>query len=224
MTLLALAVFTLLSLAAGQSNVNEQTAGGVGSRFEPRQQGPIGGPFVTTTTVTSVLDFGPASSRISRSRGTEWNHRFGDRKSYKNFGERDIDVILNTWDILKKRGNFAPKLFLRYFKAKPESQKLFPSFANVPLSELPANRDFLNSAYSCINSLNFLIPYLKYDHPERCPNFPRHLKNKYNNVDLKKFGSIWMTAVQEEMGNAFTDEVRDVWKKSVMAVIDFASK
>lgn len=33
-----------------------------------------------------------------------------------------------------------------------------------------------------------------------------------------------MTAMQEEMGNAFTDEVRDVWKKSVMAVIDFASK
>jgi hypothetical protein len=41
---------------------------------------------------------------------------------------------------------------------------------------------------------------------------------------LKKLGSIWMTAMQEEMGNAFTNDVRDVWKKAVMAVIEYASK
>lgn len=84
------------------------------SDFEPKRQGAMGGPFVTTTTVTTILDLRPsASSRMSRSHGTEWNHYFGDRKMYKNFGQKDINVILNTWDILKRRGNFAPKLFLR---------------------------------------------------------------------------------------------------------------
>jgi hypothetical protein len=33
-----------------------------------------------------------------------------------------------------------------------------------------------------------------------------------------------MTAMQEEMGNAFTNDVRDAWKKAVMAVIEYASK
>ena len=40
----------------------------------------------------------------------------------------------------------------------------------------------------------------------------------------QKLGSIWMTAMQEEMGNAFTNDVRDAWKKAVMAVIEYASK
>lgn len=87
---------------------------------------------------------------------------------------------------IKLKGNEIHLFFnRRYFKAKPESQKLFPAFANVPVTELPTNHDFLNSAYTCITSLNYLIPYAKFDHPERCPAFPKHLKNKYNAVDLK---------------------------------------
>lgn len=72
----------------------------------------------------------------------------------------------------------------RYFKAKPESQKLFPSFANVPITELPTNHDFLNQAYTCVTSLNYILPHLKSLHPENCPAFT-NLKEKYNEVDLK---------------------------------------
>jgi hypothetical protein len=32
-----------------------------------------------------------------------------------------------------------------------------------------------------------------------------------------------MTAMQEEMGSAFTVEVRETWKKSITALIDFVS-
>lgn len=128
---------------------------------------------------------------------------------------------------------------------------MFPAFANVPITELPTNHEFLNSAYTCITSLNYLIPYLKYDHPERCPAFPKQIKDKYNEVDVKvmlhskqwhmksklfylnhlrliafqkKLGSIWMMAMQEEMGSDFTNDVRDAWKKAVMAVIEYVSK
>lgn len=40
----------------------------------------------------------------------------------------------------------------------------------------------------------------------------------------KKLGSIWMMAMQEEMGSDFTNDVRDAWKKAVMAVIEYVSK
>ncbi len=76
----------------------------------------------------------------------------------------------------------------RYFKAKPESQKLFPAIANVSITDLPTNHDFLNSAFTCVNSLNYLIPYLKNDHPERCPSFPKQIKDNYNEVDVKVIG------------------------------------
>lgn len=33
-----------------------------------------------------------------------------------------------------------------------------------------------------------------------------------------------MTAMQEELGNNFTPEVRDVWKKAIMALSNFASQ
>lgn len=72
----------------------------------------------------------------------------------------------------------------RYFKAVPESQKAFPAFANISISELPNNADFMNAAYTSITSLNYIIPYLQYDIPGGCPVFP-NLKNKYNLVDMK---------------------------------------
>ncbi|XP_046656897.1 globin D, coelomic-like [Daphnia pulicaria] len=216
---------SILSLSAGQSPFHEGIAGGMESGHgDSTMRGS--GPFVTTTTVTTILDFNPAGmsrSMRSPSFASERSHYYGDKK-YGSFSQKDVDVIVNTWNTLKRRGDFAPKVFIRYFKAKPESQKMFPAFANVPITELPTNHEFLNSAYTCITSLNYLIPYLKFDHPERCPAFPKHLKDKYNAVDLKKLGSIWMTAMQEEMGNAFTNDVRDVWKKAVMAVIEYASK
>jgi hypothetical protein len=74
--------------------------------------------------------------------------------------------------------------FHRYFKAVPESQRAFPAFANISISELPNNSDFLNAAYTSITSLNYIIPYLQYDIPGGCPVFP-NLKSKYNLVDMK---------------------------------------
>lgn len=72
----------------------------------------------------------------------------------------------------------------RYFKAKPEAQKLFSEFANVSITDLPNNHDFLNAAYSCVSSLEFILPHLRSQHPERCPALT-DLKNKYSVVDLK---------------------------------------
>lgn len=43
------------------------------------------------------------------------------------------------------------------FAAHPETQKMFPRFANLPLEELVNNKDFLNQAYTCLAGLNFMI-------------------------------------------------------------------
>jgi hypothetical protein len=98
-----------------------------------------GGPFVTTTTVTTVLDLSTGvtktfhSSNPSSGGSERSSYPFG---SYGGYGgekrmteggsgavsplfnvlsENDISVLVNSWNILKKRSEFAPKVFLRYF-------------------------------------------------------------------------------------------------------------
>ncbi|EFX84256.1 hypothetical protein DAPPUDRAFT_223072 [Daphnia pulex] len=250
MTRLILALCALLSLAVGQSPYNDRFSGGIGSGSWYRGGGMSGsgGPFVTTTTVTTVLDLSTGmtktfhSSNNPSSGGSSGGERYssygggyggGEKNKFTEgssgtsplmniLSENDISVLVNSWHILKKRSDFAPKVFMRYFKAKPEAQKLFSEFANVSVTDLPNNHDFLNAAYSCISSLEFILPHLRFQHPERCPALT-DLKNKYSVVDLKRFVPIWMAAMQEEMGNAYSNEVRDVWKKAFSAFTDYAS-
>lgn len=41
---------------------------------------------------------------------------------------------------------------------------------------------------------------------------------------MQRFGTIYMTAMQEELGNDFTPEVREAWKKTIMAITNYASQ
>ena len=43
------------------------------------------------------------------------------------------------------------------FAQHPETQLMFPKFANVPQSQLMANKDFLQQAYTCLAGLNFMV-------------------------------------------------------------------
>ena len=66
---------------------------------------------------------------------------------------QEIETIKSSWEALKKKGDFAPKVFMRYLKSKPESQRLFPTFSHVAMSDLPGNSDFLNQVkQTCFQS------------------------------------------------------------------------
>lgn len=110
--------------------------GGIGSRY--RGGGTTGSPFVTTTTVTTVLDLSTGMTKTFHSSSNP-NSGGGERSSSYGGGygggeknkfpegssetsplmnilsENDISVLVNSWHILKKRSDFAPKVFMRYF-------------------------------------------------------------------------------------------------------------
>ena len=73
-----------------------------------------------------------------------------------------------------------------FFKVAPETQRMFPKFANVPLSDLPNNSDFLVQAYTCVSSINSIARY--YDRssgcPEGCPVLSG-LHKKYTSIDVQ---------------------------------------
>ncbi|KAI9558899.1 hypothetical protein GHT06_015688 [Daphnia sinensis] len=192
----------------------------------------IGSPFLAVRVVTNVHDFDTARSNPVAS-STIGSHRYnrGENKilpgpGLRSFlGDSDISVITSSWNVLKRRlSDFAPKVFLRYFQTRPGARKMFPAFANANLAELSTNRDFLSAAYNCVTSLTYIIPHLKYDHLERCPAFNK-FKKAYDNVDFKKFGTVWVNTIQEEMGNnTFSDVVlHDAWRKAFWALKKYAT-
>lgn len=168
--------------------------------------------LVTTTTVYLDDLEDDMSSRRSHSCSNNKLHALLN----ENVSSRDASMVKSTWEILKKDGDFAPKVFLRYFKASPESQQMFPKFAHVPLSDLPTNSDFLLQSYTCISSVNSIAKY--YDRStgcaEGCPVLSG-LNKKYKSVDFKKLSGIWMTTLQEELGSHFTTEARTAWENVI---------
>ncbi|XP_059351730.1 globin D, coelomic-like isoform X2 [Daphnia carinata] len=207
----------LLVLIAGWSLYSGQHLNGIGilavasGRITNSGSHRIDSPFLAARVVTNVHDFDTARSYPVAS-STIVSHS-------------DVTVITSSWNFVKRRlSDFAPKVFLRYFQVRPAARKMFPAFADTNLAELPTNRDFLSAAYSCVTSLTYIIPHFKYDHFERCPAF-NMFKKTHDNVDVKKFGSIWVNAIQEEMGNnTFNDVVlHDAWKKAVWALRKYAS-
>ena len=54
-------------------------------------------------------------------------------------------------------------IFRRHFETHPKLQKLFPKFANVPVSELMSNTEFLTQAHTCLKGLFFVVNNLDND-------------------------------------------------------------
>lgn len=124
--------------------------------------------------------------------------------------KHDREIIKSTWDIAKKNGNIAPKAFLRYFKLKPNQQRMFPAFANISLVDLPTNIHFLNQAFTCVSSLNIYIDHLG-KNPKNCP-YLNSDKFKIDPKVVKEFGNIFIAVVEEELGDKFSAETKKIFK------------
>lgn len=98
--------------------------------------GSYGGPIVTSTTVTTITDLNTGMTRAFRSNVPYGNERTfgtgGDKTFLEGIGlhnilnENDISLIKSSWNTLKRRGDFAPKVFIRrvnnlYSSSRPHS-------------------------------------------------------------------------------------------------------
>lgn len=130
--------------------------------------------------------------------------------------EKDRSLVKATWRIAKKNGNIAPKAFIRYFKVKPEAQKQFAAFANVDLADLPTNSHFLNQVYTCLAGLNAYIENLG-KNPKQCPHLNSPAFKAVKPDELKLFGEVMFTVMEEELGQSFSSEARMAWKDGLTA-------
>lgn len=71
----------------------------------------------------------------------------------------------------------------RYFKLKPEVQKLFPDFADIDPAKLPTNYVFITQTDTYAADLNSYIEQLG-QNPTKCP-FVAERRAKHYDADLK---------------------------------------
>jgi len=168
------------------------------SQYLREKSGPVTTKTVTVTTTTFY--------------GDEMEPK-GIRSEPYPIDPSEILSIQQTWDIAKRMPNIAPKIFIKYFKVKPQSQSLFPAFARVPLKDLPDNKDFLLQAYTCVTSLN---RYIRNVGQETDP-YLSEVELPFTADDLKTLNEIIFSVLEEELGNRFTQESRAAWQKAIRA-------
>ena len=130
--------------------------------------------------------------------------------------ENARNLIKTTWRVAKKNGNIAPKSFIRYFKLNPAAQKQFPLFADVDLADLPTNLNFLNQAYTCLAGLNAYVENLGKS-PKGCPYLNSPAFKSVKPDELKLFGEVMFGVMEEELGQSFSAEAKQVWKDGLTA-------
>ena len=70
---------------------------------------------------------------------------------------KQISIIRDTWGLARRDADIAPKVLLKHFELHPETQKMFPRFANVPFKDLMNNKYFLQASYNCFFGLTVII-------------------------------------------------------------------
>jgi len=135
-------------------------------------------------------------------------------------------LIRATWDQMRFNSNIAPKIMLKMFSAYPETQKMFPRIADVPVSELMKNRKFLSISYSAFAGFSFIINNLddtemiqlqlsKVDFPGMFVfPFPGSVQQH------QQTSRIVLEVFAEELGAAFTAEAASAWT----SLLDFVSE
>ena len=99
------------------------------------------------------------------------------------------------------------------FAAHPETQKMFPRFANVPVAELSGNKFFQQQVYNCLFGLTVIIKNL--DTPDIVTALLKNMATPSFYVDgpsaaaqLDETTRLFNEVLAEELGAVYTPEVK----------------
>ena len=102
-----------------------------------------------------------------------------------------------------------------FLKSHPEYQKMFATFADVPMSQLMKNGNFLAQAYTIAAGLNVVIQSL--GSQELLAQEIAHLGTTHFARGAKvhmfdEFGKAFISVLEEELGSRFTAEAKEAFE------------
>jgi len=140
----------------------------------------------------------------------------------------EIALIRQTWNLVRDNSNVHIRTLTEHFKIHPETQKLFPKFANVPLKDLPNNADLRKQAYSCVVfGLNFMINNL--DNPalleaalRRVDAYGKwYVEYMSQERQIGETIRIFLQVLEEELGDKLSAEAKAAWQKGITYAFSF---
>ncbi|XP_051158534.1 globin isoform X2 [Leptopilina boulardi] len=136
-----------------------------------------------------------------------------------NLSGKQKKLVQNTWSILKKDPvGTGVAIMIAYFKKYPEYQKLFASFKDVPLEELPNNKKYQAHCLNIVTALGSVIDAIN-DPPLMEASLislgERHRKRGQTKEQFDQLKAVIMEILGVSLGSKFTPETRDAWNKTL---------
>jgi len=138
-------------------------------------------------------------------------------------------TIRDTWSLARRNADIAPKLFLKMFAAHPETQKMFPRWANVPVAELRSNKFFQQQVYNCLFGLTVIIKNI--DTPDIIATLLKNMASTGWYVDgpssaaqLDETTRLFHEVMAEELGSAYPAEAKAAFDALLNFVHDILVK
>jgi len=133
-------------------------------------------------------------------------------------------LIRATWDQMRFNAEIAPKIMLKMFTTYPETQSMFPQFAQVAVSQLSNNLQFLAATYSVFSGMNFIVSNV--DDSESITKLISKMDSPIFFVpkpsvapSFEEINQIVLEVLKEELGSKFTSEHASAWT-SLMTLVN----
>lgn len=128
-------------------------------------------------------------------------------------------IVVDTWGIVKpKAKEVGVEIFIRFFEAHPEYQKLFSNFEGMALSELRTSKKLVAHATNVMYSLTCVIDNL--DDPLCLKELliklgKNHGRHRVTEKEFHDLELVLMQLLKEQLGNQLTSQGENAWKKAV---------
>ena len=138
---------------------------------------------------------------------------------------RERQIVKDTWALAYKNSkSVGVELFIQLFTTYPHHQQKFPSFKNVPLSEMKlGNKKLEAHATNVMYSLATLVDNLEDVECliELCSKIgENHLRRKVEQQAFLDVKTVLMKLLKEKLGSSLTPQGEEAWNKT----LDLANK
>jgi len=125
-----------------------------------------------------------------------------------------ITVIRDTWAMVERNVDIAPKMLLKMFQLYPMTQNLIPLLRGVSLEDMPTNKRFLQLAYGSQFAMSAIVDKLhRPDMLEEIIGGGMHafVDGLSTSFQMAATTALFNKIMTEELGSAYTAEAQEAF-------------
>ncbi|XP_071444842.1 globin C, coelomic-like [Hetaerina americana] len=139
-----------------------------------------------------------------------------------------VDAVRRTFEFARSNIKaFGVDLFVELFSAYPDYQKLFKSFASVPLNQLSENKKFIAHSTTVVYSIINVVDNL--DDAECLVELlfkigSNHARRNVEHEAFQNLNNVIIVTLKKKLGKKFTSFAEESWRKTLDVAISVIFK